>query len=78
MNLTPRQWRFVAEYLVDLNSAPAARRAGYSPKDGDVQGPRLMGNVGIYAEIQKLSGQHLEKLDISAQRVLAELARLAF
>jgi hypothetical protein len=30
--LTPRQQRFVEEYLVDLNATQAAIRAGYSRK----------------------------------------------
>jgi phage terminase small subunit len=30
--LTPKQARFVREYLVDLNASAAARRAGYSEK----------------------------------------------
>jgi len=30
--LTPKQARFVAEYLIDLNATQAAIRAGYSPK----------------------------------------------
>ncbi|RUA04278.1 MAG: terminase small subunit, partial [Candidatus Neomarinimicrobiota bacterium] len=32
MQLTPKQDRFVAEYLVDLNATQAALRAGYSPR----------------------------------------------
>ena len=28
--MTPRQRRFVEEYLVDLNAARAAKRAGYT------------------------------------------------
>lgn len=31
-NLTPRQQRFVSEYLIDLNATQAAIRAGYSEK----------------------------------------------
>ncbi len=30
--LTPKQRRFVEEYLIDLNATQAAARAGYSPK----------------------------------------------
>ena len=32
MALTPKQERFVQEYLVDLNATAAAKRAGYSGK----------------------------------------------
>ena len=36
MKLTPKQKRFVAEYLVDLNATAAAIRAGYSKKTAEV------------------------------------------
>ena len=32
MNLTQKQKRFIQEYLICLNAAEAAKRAGYSPK----------------------------------------------
>ena len=31
-DITPRQWRFVEEYLIDLNGTQAAIRAGYAPE----------------------------------------------
>jgi phage terminase small subunit len=36
MTLTPKQARFVEEYIVDLNGKQAAMRAGYSPKTAEV------------------------------------------
>ncbi len=38
MSLTPKQARFVEEYLIDLNATQAAVRAGYSPKTAKQQG----------------------------------------
>ncbi len=38
MALTPKQKRFVAEYLVDLNATAAAIRAGYSKKTAEAIG----------------------------------------
>ena len=38
MKLTPKQVRFVQEYLIDLNAAQAAIRAGYSAKTAQVIG----------------------------------------
>ena len=35
--LTPKQQRFVDEYLIDLNATQAAIRAGYSPKTAEQQ-----------------------------------------
>lgn len=37
MELTPKQERFVAEYLIDLNATQAAIRAGYSAKTAVVR-----------------------------------------
>ncbi len=37
VKLTPKQERFVAEYLIDLNSTQAAIRAGYSSKTATEQ-----------------------------------------
>ncbi|WP_235889822.1 terminase small subunit [Brucella haematophila] len=38
MTLTPKQERFVAEYLIYLNATQAAIRAGYSEKTAQQQG----------------------------------------
>jgi phage terminase small subunit len=47
MSLAFRQRRFVNEYLVKLNAAKAAIRAGYSPKTAKSQGSRLLTNVDV-------------------------------
>ena len=43
MSLTPKQERFVEEYLVDMNATQAAIRAGYCPKTADVTRITLVG-----------------------------------
>ena len=40
--LTPKQTRFVQEYLVDGNGSAAAVRAGYSPVSAKVAASRMM------------------------------------
>lgn len=45
--MTPKQERFVAEYLVDLNATQAAIRAGYSKATAKQQGARLLTNADI-------------------------------
>jgi phage terminase small subunit len=77
-NLTPKQERFVAEYLVDLNATQAAIRAGYSAKTADVQGPRLLGNVGVAEAIAAQQAKQLERVNITAEGVLRELAAIGF
>lgn len=76
--LTPKQQRFVAEYLIDLNATQAALRAGYSRKTVEQQGPRLLGNVGVAAAIQRQQQRKVEKTSLTADKVLDELRRLAF
>jgi phage terminase small subunit len=76
--LTPKQQRFVDEYLVDLNATDAARRAGYSAKTAEQQGPRLLGNVGVQAAIQRQQAKRVDKTGLTADRVLEEYRRLGF
>lgn len=78
MKLNPKQQRFVDEYLIDLNATQAAIRAGYSAKHADVQGPRLLGNAGVAAAIQTGRARLTRKLEVTQERVLQELARIAF
>lgn len=78
MPLTRRQQTFVAEYLKDLNATRAATAAGYSAKTAKAQGSRLLTNVNVAALIQAKHGARLEKLDVTADRVLGELAKLGF
>ena len=76
--LPNRQARFVAEYLIDLNATKAAIRAGYSKKTAYSQGQRLLKNVEIASQVADKTGKRLDRLEISADRVLQELAKLAF
>ncbi len=52
MSLTPKQARFVEEYLIDLNATQAAIRASYSAKTAEVQGSRLLGNVKVREAVE--------------------------
>jgi phage terminase small subunit len=76
--LTRKQELFVAEYLIDLNATRAAVRAGYSPKTAYSQGQRVLRNVEIHKAIQAAMDKRAEKLEITADRVLKEIAKLAF
>lgn len=73
--LTPKQKRFVDEYLVDLNATAAAKRAGY--KDPNI-GRQLITKNNISTEIQKRQDELRGKLEITQERVLDELAAIAF
>ena len=77
-DLTPKQAAFVNEYLVDLNATQAAIRAGYSEKSADNIGSELLGKTGVAAAIQKALDKRAARTEVTADRVLAELARIAF
>ena len=76
--LTAKQQRFVAEYLVDLNATQAAVRAGYSQRTAAEMGYENLRKPQIADAIQQAMEARAEKLEITADRVLQELARMAF
>lgn len=76
--MTPKQARFIAEYLIDLNATQAAIRAGYSPKTANEQAARLLANVSVQAAVAAGKARQLTAADLTAARVLEELRRVAF
>ncbi|GIP14383.1 terminase [Paenibacillus montaniterrae] len=78
MKLTAKQKLFVKEYLIDLNATQAAIRAGYSSKTANEQGARLLANVSIQAAIQAAMSKREQRTEITADRVLRELAAVGF
>ena len=76
--LTAKQKKFVEEYLIDLNATQAAIRAGYSPNTAQEQSSRLLSNVMVKNEIDKAMAQRSRRTGISQDRVLRELAKIAF
>jgi phage terminase small subunit len=76
--LTPKQARFVEEYLIDLNATQAARRAGYSARTANEQGCRLLANVSVADAIAAAQNRRAQRTEVSADRVVAELAKIGF
>lgn len=75
--LTPKQSRFVDEYLYDLNGAKAAIRAGYAPKWAGDQAKQLLAHPSVENAIAKRQANLLTKTAVDARTVLAQLARIA-
>lgn len=75
--LTARQEQFVKEYLIDLNGTQAATRAGFSAKTANEQAVRLLANVSVRSAIEQAQTQRTEKVELTQERVLLELKRLA-
>ena len=78
ISLTPKQARFVEEYLVDLNATQAAIRAGYSERSARKQGHDNLKNPRIEAAITAAQAARSERTQITADQVVSELGMLAF
>ena len=76
--LTHKQELFCQEYLVDLNATQAATRAGYSVRQAGVIGYENLKKPQIAARIKEAMAEREKRVHITQDRVLQELARLAF
>jgi phage terminase small subunit len=74
--LTPKQKRFIEEYMIDLNATQAAIRAGYSEKTAYSAGQRLLKQVED--EINTALAERSARTQVTADRVLKELAKIAY
>lgn len=73
--LSEKQFRFVEEYLLDLNAAAAVLRAGYKTNKTNayVMGTQMLAHPLIAEAIQeKLKGRR-EKMELSAEYVITKL-----
>lgn len=78
-NLTPKQQRFVEEYLIDLNATQAYIRAGYTVKNDEtasVMASRLLGNDKVQATIQEALKARQERTQIDSDYVLKRLVEI--
>lgn len=71
----PKHQRFVAEYLVDLNAAQAAIRAGYNVKGAKQQGDRLLSRPEIAEAVAAGKAVQLRKVGLTAELVLERIRR---
>ena len=78
LGINHKQWLFVQEFIVDHNATRAAERAGYSPRTVHVQGPRQLGKVRVQAAIAEAEDLKAKTREITIERVLEEMRRLAF
>lgn len=76
--MTSKQRRFIEEYVIDFNGTKAAIRAGYSPRCAQEIASELLSKPMIADEVERLKEWHATKSGITKERVLAELAALAF
>lgn len=73
-DLTPKQARFVSEYLIDLNATQAAVRAGYSEKTAQQMGAENLSKPMVKAAIDSAIKSRTIETQIDANWVLRRLA----
>lgn len=73
MSLTPKQQRFVDEYLVDLNATQAAIRASYSRKTAGQIGDELLKKPEIAEAIQSAIRIRAQRVEITQDYVLTTI-----
>lgn len=78
MALSPKQQQFCREYIIDLNATQAAIRAGYAKSGAHVTGHRLLSDAKIADCVAELQQKRSARTEITADRVLAELAKIGF
>lgn len=79
--MTKKQKRFVNEYLIDLNATRAYKVAYPSVKKDETAaqaGSRMLRNVKVAAYIQERMEERQKRTEITQDRVLQELAAIAF
>ena len=80
--MNERERRFCEEYLIDLNATNAAIRAGYAPGTARNAScwitPRNPKKPRLREEIDRLIAERSRRTGVNADRVVRELARIAF
>jgi phage terminase small subunit len=71
--LTPKQVRFVDEYLVDLNATAAAKRSGYSQRTAYQIGHALLSKEHVIAAIVKAERKRAERTELSQDWIVEQL-----
>jgi len=77
-DFTEKQKLFVLEYLTDRNATRSAIAAGYSEHTAYSIGHELLKNPEIAAEIERRTKKLADKLELTPEKVLREICKLAF
>lgn len=82
--LTPKDVLFVEEYLINLNPEQSALTAGYSASMAKTKAYQWVSDSKdnpkpeVYARIQKRIAERAKRAEITADKVLNEIAKIAF
>lgn len=74
--LHPRKEAFCGEYIIDFNAYQSAIRAGYSEKSARHMGCMMLQEPAIIERVQQLIAERSQRTEITADRVLREVARI--
>lgn len=75
-DLTPKQQRFVDEYLVDLNATQAAIRAGYSARSARAIGLETLAKPAVESALGAARQRLAERTRRTVAQVMAEIRRI--
>ena len=75
--MTHKQKIFVSEYVKTGNATESAKKAGYSDKTAYSTGQRLLKNVEIRKEIERMQSEALEKAELSVSDVVKLVKEIA-
>lgn len=75
--MTPKQERFVQEYLIDMNATRAAIRAGYSAKTAEQQGHQLLKKTSVAAALLVAQAIQANRMAITADSITTRLMTIA-
>ena len=72
--LNMRQQKFVDHYVISGNATQSAELSGYTHPN--VQGPRLLGNVGVKASLEAIRANMSKESEDRRDRWISELEQL--
>ena len=79
MALTPRQMTFIEEYMINgFNATQAAITAGYSKKTANEQAARLLANISVKSEIERLQRSIADEYPLLRKRTIERVKKIAF
>ncbi len=76
--LRARQEKFCQEYLKDFNATQAALRSAYSEDSARQIGSENLSKPSIASRIAELQAEQLAAAKVTPERIIQELARIAF
>jgi len=76
--LAPKQQRFCQEYIKDFNGSRAAIEVGWAKKSARITASKLLTNPNVQDYIAELQSKRAERTEVTVDKVVTELAKLAF